>query len=385
MKTRNSGSSKPHKAADVLILGTGVAALGAARALLRRGKRVVLCAPSAPPAGNATQTSAGILDPFLGTDLSKSFFALKQKSVRQFPALVKSLEHSTRGHAGYRRTGMLFTALTVQETLRLKQRYRRHRRSCFSAKWVEGAEISKRWPELSEKIKAVLFYPEIARILPRRFQQILLADVRRLGGKVMRFRQPLRVLVESGRALGIRTGKSVLYADHVINAAGSWAGEKGLCPAGYKLEPIRGQVLIVRGRLRLQPVLHDLGSTYLVPWEKGTFLLGSTVERAGFKAAVNPAVLKRIHRRAGVLVPAVSTMKKTQSWAGLRPRAPDLLPLIGKTKIPGYWLASWYYRSGIVIGVHAGEKLADWIVSGRRPHEIAFASPLRRSVLRKAD
>ena len=92
---------------------------------------------------------------------------------------------------------MLFAALTPQETLRLKRRYRRHHKTGFPAEWVEGAQIFKRWPEFSRKVRAVLFYPSIARVLPRRFQEVLSADVRRLGVKILRFQQPIR---EIGRA-----------------------------------------------------------------------------------------------------------------------------------------------------------------------------------------
>ncbi len=363
--------------ADVVILGSGLAALGVARGLVRRGKRVLICRPSQPLQGEATPASAGILDPFFDTEKSRAFFRLKSQAVRRFPALIRSLEQSTGRNAGYARTGMLFAALNSLEKKQLYGRYLRHKKLSFPLQWAEGSSLLKRWPELSREVQAVLFYPQIARVLPKKLQAVLLYEVQRDGAKIICLKQPVQLIYEGARVCGVKSGSRRIVAEHVINAAGSWAGNLSGCPVTYPMEPIRGQVLVVRGKMRLSAVVHTLGSTYIVPWERGSYLLGSTIERAGYQAKVNRAALVKIWRDTGRILPPVLKMKETRSWAGLRPQSQDGLPLIGKTVIPGYWMAAGYYRSGIVIGLHAGDLLGEWVASGRMPKELAFASPLR--------
>jgi D-amino-acid dehydrogenase len=53
------------------------------------------------------------------------------------------------------------------------------------------------------------------------------------------------------------------------------------------------------------------------------------------------------------------------NWSGLRPFAEGGRCLIGPTRIKGLFLATGYYRSGILIGPIVGKLLAEGIASGK--------------------
>ena len=116
---------------------------------------------------------------------------------------------------------------------------------------------------------------------------------------------------------------------------------------------------------------------YIVPWDPGTLLLGSTVERAGFKAKTTAKGLRSIRRRTEKIVPGLKTARIVTSWAGLRPFPEDRLPIIGPAAVKGLYRAAGYYRSGILISGLAGALLARGIVTGRMPRRLKPFSPNR--------
>jgi glycine oxidase len=70
-------------------------------------------------------------------------------------------------------------------------------------------------------------------------------------------------------------------------------------------------------------------------------------------------------------MPALRGWTVSDQWAGLRPRAPDGLPLLGPTSVEGLWLASGQYRNGILFAPAVAETICDQIL-GRTPVIPAF-------------
>jgi glycine oxidase len=83
---------------------------------------------------------------------------------------------------------------------------------------------------------------------------------------------------------------------------------------------------------------------YLIPRGDGRILIGATIEDAGYSRQVDPAALSLLRQRAAALWPAAAEAQQLESWAGLRPRTADGLPLIGRYEhngaIPRFLVAS---------------------------------------------
>jgi glycine/D-amino acid oxidase-like deaminating enzyme len=133
----------------------------------------------------------------------------------------------------------------------------------------------------------------------------------------------------------------------------------------------------LKGRLPISTIVHSLDGIYIVPWGRGEYLVGSTVERAGFKPHPTKAGIQKIMKGAARLLPAIADLKTKTAWAGLRPLAKNRFPLIGPTPVRGYYWAAGYYRSGILIGNFVGKLLAQGILSGKWPRLLAPFSPLK--------
>ena len=112
---------------------------------------------------------------------------------------------------------------------------------------------------------------------------------------------------------------------------------------------------------------------YLVPRSDGRLLAGSTTEHAGFDKRVTTAGVHTITEHGLEIAPGLSNLPLVDSWAGLRPRAEDDLPVLGGgADVEGLFYATGHYRNGILLAPITGELIAEAVVSGAPPIMEAF-------------
>jgi glycine oxidase len=353
---------KNKKRYDAIVVGSGVAGLGAASALAESGKKVLIL--SKKMRGEASPASAGILDPFLEMKPGHPLFVLCREASRNYPAFIKKLGGSKR--AGYEKTGMLYVAMNDAEERQLKKRFRWQKRTGLPVRWVSRQEVLKKNPDVVPEMRAGLFYPGIARVQPKK---LIAAWVRYLKARGVRFQKMSSLpslVMTSNKVRGVRAGRKFYEAPCVVNALGAWAGTRGFGVSAPVL-PARGQILMMKGRLRMATILHSLDGGYVVPWGKNRYLVGSNVEFCGFKPEVTREGLRDILRRNERILPALRQCRTVETWAGLRPYSKKRIPWIGPSRIPGLYMAAGYYRSGILISAAAGKLLAKAIISGKMP------------------
>jgi glycine/D-amino acid oxidase-like deaminating enzyme len=90
-------------------------------------------------------------------------------------------------------------------------------------------------------------------------------------------------------------------------------------------------------------------------------------------------VLKHFAELAIKVLPSAG-LRVTGSWAGLRPFAPDGLPVIGQINgLKGLTIATGHYRNGILLAPVTAKVVADNIVSGRPDDVFSTFGPQRFS------
>jgi len=100
-----------------------------------------------------------------------------------------------------------------------------------------------------------------------------------------------------------------------------------------------------------------------VPRRDGRLLAGSTSERVGFNKVVTDAGIQAIKASTAEISGILSSLPIIDSWAGLRPRAPDNLPVLGPyDEIDGLVYATGHYRNGILLAPITGELIAQAII-----------------------
>src|SRR4030095_10926263 len=73
----------------------------------------------------------------------------------------------------------------------------------------------------------------------------------------------------------------------------------------------------------------------------------------------------KILANAQEISPAVTNLPIVDTWSGLRPRAPDNLPVLGPCdEIGGLFYATGHYRNGILLAPVTGELIDAAVVDG---------------------
>ena len=130
------------------------------------------------------------------------------------------------------------------------------------------------------------------------------------------------------------------------------------------MRPRKGQMLYVLPQVSvLQHVLRT-PEVYIVPRSAGKILIGATVEDVGFDKSVSASTIRELQNAAAKYVPALASAPITQSWAGLRPGTRDDLPILGRTNIPGGFVATGHFRNGILLAPITAQIMAD-LIQGR--------------------
>jgi glycine oxidase len=166
--------------------------------------------------------------------------------------------------------------------------------------------------------------------------------------------------------LQLSIGGVVLHPAHLVLATGAWFRRGTVTPR-------KGQMLRVGlpAALDLREV-HRRADIYIVPRTQGphagTALIGATDEDAGYDTTTHTPDLDRLRALAAELLPAFASPEQVpllESWAGLRPRTPDNLPLLGQLTERSF-AATGHYRNGILLAPATAVLLADHI-SGNPP------------------
>lgn len=343
---------------DVLIVGGGVVGCAIARELAGRGRRVTLL-ERAQAGEEASSAAAGLLCPQSDGPAPSPFFDLTLASRRLYPEWAAALEEETGQTVGYRRTGVLRCALSEREEADF-QLFRWQRERGLPVEWREPGALSRGvGPALSAEVRAAVFFPDEGVVDPRRLTRALVLAARRRGVDIRERTPARRFWIEGERCRGVETDAGRFEADLVVDAAGAWAGFDGGLPFSIPVEPVRGQMVEIDLGPKTPETVLQSEDVYLVPHVDGRVLVGSTLERVGFRKEVTAGAVEKLLGLAARLLPAVRAARFVSAWAGLRPAVPDGLPVLGGCQVEGLYFATGHFRNGILLAPITAVLLAD--------------------------
>jgi D-amino-acid dehydrogenase len=347
---------------DLIVIGGGIVGASLAYHAVGAGARVLLCDARDP--GRATDAGAGIVSHETNTRDASPWRALARRAAEEYPKLAATLAAEQTGDPGYARVGMLVVAVDPDEAKlfdRYQSRLREHGEG-GSLLELSPAEAREHFPALDVVARA-LFDPGAARVDGRSFESALLAAARARGLETSRTRVE-RLVVEDGQVSRVETEHGVQSAAAIAICGGAWSARFG-AQLGVELavEPQRGQIAHLALRdtdtsgWSLLAGLHD---HYMVPWPGGRIAVGATREDgSGFDARTTAAGVRQVLDQALRVAPGLADATLAEVRVGLRPRTPDLLPLLGQ--IPGLrnaWVATGHGPTGLTLGPLSGRLLA---------------------------
>lgn len=300
--------------------------------------------------------------------------------------LIADLEERT-GHAtGWRQVGYIQPADTPERVEECRRASAFMNRMGIEVHEISPAEAAERFPvgDFSSTLSA-FWFPNEGRTNPVDTTMALARGARDRGTQIVQDTSVEQILTANGRAVGVRTDRGDVAAEHVVIAAGMWSRQIG-ASAGINLplQAAEHYYLIteqIDGAHRDLPLLEDPHCWAYFREEVGGMMVGL------FEPDAAPWNVERVPdhfsfgeidpdwdrvgphlERAFTRVPAMATAGIRKLFCGPESFTPDLAPLIGEA--PGLrhcWVAAGLNSLGILYGPGLGKVVAHWIVDGACP------------------
>jgi glycine oxidase len=363
---------------DIIVVGAGVIGCAVACELARRGASVELVDGRQIGMG-ATQASAGVLAPYIEATADSPLLELAVRSLDLFDGFMERVTADTGIAVPYRRTGTMDVALQEDTMVRLRATAALLASRDVAAEIVDGHAARGEEPQLTADVVGGLLIPTHGFVAAGELTRALAASARRQGAQLIEGGRVVRIAASGGDML-VATERGTLAGNAVVVAAGSWSGTIDIegVTGRAPITPVRGQLLRlgwIGARLR-RVTWSD--RCYLVPWDDGTLLVGATMEEAGFDERATAAGVRDLLEAACELVPHSWAAGFLGARVGLRPAAPDHLPMIGASNIvPNLFFATGHYRNGVLLAPLTAQLVADAMLDGRADPALAALSPQR--------
>lgn len=307
--------------------------------------------------------AAGMIAPYCELDVAETLIHdLGVLSLELWPTLLESLS----GRVFFSQQGSLVVShVREQDSLtHLYQKIRNILGSEQNMQWLDASDMSRMEPELADRFRRGLFFPEEAQINTHELLGIL-ADTMQQQGVQAHWKtqvdtiEPHRVMV----------GTQEYHHDWVIDCRGlaakqDWPGLRG----------VRGELVIVRTPdVKLsRPVrmMHPRYPLYVVPRQDNIFVIGATSIDSEDMSPISLRSSLELLSAAYSLHPGFAEARIIHSVVQCRPALPDHLPQIqwqdGLLRINGL------YRHGYLCAPAIISLALDVIHSGTTSQPFAF-------------
>ncbi|MDT0635406.1 NAD(P)/FAD-dependent oxidoreductase [Spectribacter hydrogenooxidans] len=334
----------------ILIAGGGLIGLMTAWYARQAGYAVTLFEADRVARG-ASWAGGGVLWPIYPWRYPESVQAAAAAGARLYPALCRDLHAATGIDCELRRTGVVILDAGEQQTAREWAARAGH---AWSA-WASG-ELGRRLP--GSQHRQGIWLPCVAQVRNPRLGRALAAALQLAGVSIREQCAVTRLHAGAEGFQGFETAQGWFRGDFGVVATGAWTDEIPGMPALAGIRPVKGQMLLLRGRPGALPhiLVHD--GCYAIPRADGRILIGSTVEESGFDARPTAAGRQVLEAAAAALHAPLVDLPIEAHWAGLRPAASDGEPVVGPVAgWPGVFVNTGHFRNGVACAPAAGQAL----------------------------
>ncbi len=288
---------------------------------------------------------------------------LGRRSIALYDDFVSRVGGDSEHDVIYLRNGTFDLAFTNDEVERLSELAKALARDGIESRWVLPSSFDGYEPQASKRARGALFIPTHGYVGVTSLTLAAVAAAQKLGAVFSSDTGAIRIFPMPDGRVGVQASNQIWDADRVVLAAGSWSSTITVQDADpIPVKPIRGQLI----QLQADPgVIHRViwgPDGYLVPWPDGSVLVGSTVEDVGFDEGHTAEAVEKLKDAAASLVPSLANAPMTSVRTGLRPKGPDDLPILGRSKaVPGLIYATAHYRNGVMFAPLTARLVGDLV------------------------
>lgn len=244
-----------------------------------------------------------------------------------------------------------------------------------------GDDLLAKEPVLSDELTAGFLVGEERTVQPITLTRGLIEKLQSVGVVIHNGAPVVDIEVSQKRVVAVRTPSDRFEADHVLIAAGAWTGAIGkMAGAKLPIEAGKGYGLDFKpAPVKPQSSIYLPDARIAIsPFDDGIRLSG-TMELSGISDTVTARRVGAIQKGGKRFLKGFpQDAEPTQVWAGMRPMAPDGLPVLGNVKgISNLSVASGHAMLGITLAAVTAEHMAELIASGVTPDVLKPFSPDR--------
>lgn len=261
------------------------------------------------------------------------------------------------------------TASAFLSRLRLMDGYGYH----VPDRILDGHETREREPSLAASVQAGIEIEDLWHVDPSVLMDSLARHLLDLGVEIEERTEVVGLEYRDAEVHRLRTSSRSRTVDRIVIAAGAWSASLAR-HIGVRLpvQPGKGYSfeINVRGSALNRPTMLLEPHVAVTPYA-GRVRVAGTMEFSGLNSRIDERRIASIVRTSAELLPLIGGSSPLRRWGGLRPIAPDGLPIVDRA--PGFrnvYLATAYSMLGLTIAAPAAEALAKFIVLGRRDSEL---------------
>lgn len=368
--------------ADIVIVGGGILGCSIAYHLSRLGAQDIVLFEQSALTHGATWHAAGVVGQMR---MSRNLSYMMKRSVQLYQTLEEEVGQAT----GWRQTGSL-KLVSSEDRLREIERAETFAKAIeIEAAVISPKEILELFPALEvSDVLGALHVPADGVADPSMLTNALATGARSRGVKILQNTRVNEVIRDGARVKAVVTDKGTYTCRILVNAAGLWAREFGrMMGVDLPCCAIQSQYLITDPSPDISstmPSLRDADwAVYYKPEANGIIVgcfepnsqhFDAHGIRPNFAQELLPPDLDRMSpflELAAKRMPLLENIGIRQMINGPIPFSPDGEMVLGA--IPT--LENAYVAAGCAIGIAAGggvgELMAEWILSGQAPYDVA--------------
>ncbi len=389
---------------EVIVIGGGIAGTSAAYHLAEHGRSVTLL-ERGDIASEASGVNAGGIGALGWGNTPNLESFLTMGSLQIFKNLQLELGYDIE----FRASGALQSIQIAEEYEYARDQVLFLKSRGYTAELLTVNEARSIEPELNPELLAAMHFPLRAQADPQKATRAFAAAAAHRGAQVLTGREVTGIASLPDGTYRVLCSEEAHTAKQLVLAAGAWCGPVGeMLGLRIPIVPVRGQMWATEP---LPPrVFHSLsaaesplhwrnspGNDAVTPPElthignrrvtrhlygrqtrDGEIIFGGDRQAAGYDMTVDAAGIEVNFGHTTEILPLLSGLSISRTWAGLMPFSLDGRPIIGKIpQLDNLYIVGGLASSGFGRGPMAGKLIAGYIHTGHRPHPLSESDPAR--------